>query len=443
MATAPPRLPLSSKLVFWFAFLGPIGNLIPLPGAPASFRFFYLILPLGILVFAWKGLRGRAFNNLLVLAPVLTYMLASATYAYVRYSNLYGSSDENPLVRYFLFVTLLFFTIGAGEEARAFSLHQRLKVLGAFVVGYLVSLTVGYVFFVGFYAHVFTLAFIARFEILVQWGFGLLRFSPGSYPNEYGVVSSFALAVITLLLVYRKQLIGSDPIFRRIRSLPLLLLFWFFTLGALFLATTRAAYVSYILAVLYIGLSQGGWRKPIMFLVRAVAAGVTVLLCIQPFYNVWGILVGGYRAFFAHNSFASGRVADWEIALRLYLQQPFLGFGFGTMDMMHNVYLQMLFGLGIVGFTLLVGTMLALFARGGGLSFAARPAVGLSPSQLLLNRASNIALIHVLWFALSNHNLNHFLTWLAVLLAYLRRNAEAPAPAPGWVAVTPVRHGAS
>lgn len=436
-----PATPLSSKLVVWFAFLGPLGNLIPLPGAPASVRFFYLMLPPGILIYLWKGVRRRTFNHLLILVPVLAYMLCSAVYAQVRYSDEYGGSEENPVVRFALFIVLLLFTMCAGDETLSFSLHQKLRVLGAFISGYLVSLVIGYVFFIGFYAHLFTLDFISRFEILVQWGFGLLRFSPGSYPNEYGVVSSFALSVLTLLLVYRRQLIGSDPIFRRISSTPLLLLSFLLTLGALFLATTRAAYVSYILSVLYIGLSQGGFKKPVTFLARTAIAAFVLLLCVQPFFDVESVLAGGYHAFFDQTSFASGRLGDWDIALGLYLRQPYLGFGFGTMDMMHNVYLQMLFGLGIVGFSLLVLTTVILMVRGRGLRLFPLRAPDLSAAQLLLKRTSTIALVHVFWFALSNHNLNHFLTWLAVLLTYLRVGTEQEDH--GWLSTTPMRQTAS
>jgi len=441
MRIVRPVTPLSTKLVLWFAFLGPIGNLIPVPGAPASFRFFYLMLPPGILIYMWKGVRRRTFNHILILTPVLLYMLCSALYAQIRYSNQYGSSEENPLIRYALFIFLLLFTVCAGEETLSLSLHQRLRVLGAFMSGYLVSLVIGYLFFIGFYLRLFTLDFISRFEILVQWGFGLLRFSPGSYPNEYGVVSSFALAVLTLLFVYRRQLVGSDPIFRRISSTSLLLFSFLLTLGALFLSTTRAAYVSYMLSILYIGLSQGGFRKPLIFLARTAFAAVGLLLCIQPFFDVESVLVGGYHAFFDQTNFASGRISDWDIALGLYLRQPYLGFGFGTMDMMHNVYLQMLFGLGIIGFSLLILTIVVLMARGHGLSPLPVRAPVLNAPQLLLKRTSTIALIHVLWFALSNHNLNHFLTWLAVILTYLRVGSELTDH--GWIATTPMRQPAS
>jgi O-antigen ligase len=434
MRLVRPVTPLSAKLVLWFAFLGPLGNLIPVPGAPASFRFFYLMLPPGILIYLWKGVRRRTFNHILILTPVLAYMLCSAVYAQIRYANQYGASEENPVIRYALFIFLLLFTVCAGEETLTFSLHQRLRVLGAFMSGYLVSLFIGYIFLIGFYSRLFTLDFISRFEILVQWGYGLLRFSPGSYPNEYGVVSSFALSVLTLLLVYRRQLIGSDPIFRRISSTPLLLLSFLLTLVALFLTTTRAAYVSYILSVFYIGLSQGGFRKPLIFLARTALAAVVLLLSVQPFFDVKSVLVGGYYAFFDQTSFASGRLGNWDIALGLYLRQPYLGFGFGTMDMMHNVYLQMLFGLGIVGFSLLVLTTVILIVRGHGRGLLPVRAPVLDAPQLLLKRASTIALIHISWFALSNHNLNHFLTWLAVLLTYLRFGTEETDH--GWLATT-------
>ena len=443
LAAVERRLPLASRLVFWFAFLGPIGSLVPLPGVPTAFRFYYLMLVPGIVILLAQGMPRRAFHHLLIVAPLLTYMMVSAVYAYVAFAGFIDASEGNPLVRFALFLCLLVFTMLAGEQARRFTLARKLKVVSTFMNGYLISLVAGYIFFAGFYAHLFSLEFLARFEVLVQMGFGLLRFSPGSYPNEYGVVSSFALAVLTLLLVYRKDLRGTDPIFRRIQSTPWLILWFLLTLAALFLATTRAAYISYLVSVLYIGMSQGGLRKPLVFLARTIGAGALLLLCVQPFFDVIGILAGGYRAFFDQNAFANGRINAWRVALAFFMEHPYLGVGFGFVDMMHNVYLQLLFGLGIAGTCLLMLTALVLFLR----SARRRPKTAPAPpasGQLLLVRISTVALIHVLWFAMGNHNLNHFLTWFAVLLAYMRGESglTEPAPSPSAAATPTLLSGA-
>ena len=420
--------PLTSKVVFWFAFLGPLGDLVPMPGLPASFRFYYLLLLPAILLYLCKGLTGRAFRSLLVLAPAVIYMMISSAYAYFAGINpLQNAEEGNPLLRFALLVVLLIFTVCAGDEAAGFSEVQKLRVVVAFMKGYLLSLFIGYVFFIGYYARIFSLEFLSHFEILVQKGFGLLRFSPGSYPNEYGIVSSFALSILTLLFVYRRRLRASGTHFFKHESLPILCGLYIFTLGALFLATTRAAYISYLLSLAYIGMSQGGFRKSFVFLGRVVLGAIVLLLCVQPFFNVIGIFVGGYEAFFNQQNFGNGRINAWSLGLGLFSEHPYLGAGFGAADMIHNVYLQMFFGLGILGFSLLLATCIFLLIRAGRfrLSFRSGP---VSDSEFLFRRIRNVALLHVFWFAFSNHNLNHFLTWFAVLLTLMGTSAHVPAP---------------
>lgn len=420
--------PLRARIVFWFAFLGPLGNLIPVPGAPASFRFYYLLLIPAIFVYLFRGITRRTFHHIIILAPLLLYMMVSAAVEYVTFSNLIAGSTENPLVRFALFFSLMVFTICAADYAQSFDIWTKLRVIALFMRGYILSLLIGYAFFIGFYKNVFSLAFLARFEILVQLGFGLLRFSPGSYPNEYGIVSSFALSVLTLLLLYRKRLKGTGSAFESLLTLPRLLALFLLTLGALFLATTRAAYISYLLGLTYIGLSQGGIKRPILFLTRVVLGGLLLLACVEPFFDVLGILVGGYRAFFAPGDIGNGRLHSWTIALSLFLRQPYLGVGFGSVDMIHNVYLQLLFGLGILGFLLLSITALILIVRTRGLSLAGRQRAAPTMPEALFQRITVLALLHVCWFAFSNHNLNHFLTWFAVLLGFISgRAAEIPA----------------
>lgn len=420
-------VPLAYGIVGWFAFLGPIGTLIPLPGVPPSFRFYYLMLIPGILLFVVSGLRRQTARNLLILSPVLAYMLISSFYTWLSYQGSYDSEEGNPVVRFLLFAVQLVFTICAGAEAATFDHEQKLRVVGIYLRGYFVSLIVGYIFLVGFYTHHLTIAFLTHFEVLVQWGFGLLRFSPGSYPNEYGIVSSFVLAVLTLLLVRRRDAANISLVLGMRATLPRLITAFLLTLGALFLSTTRAAYVAYVLSLFYIALCQHRVGRSILFLLSAVGAALVLLASVQPFFNVIAILKGGYYAFFSEHNFANGRLNAWETALQLFLQHPFWGAGFGSVDMMHNVYLQLLFGMGIIGFTLLLLTALAMGMRARGLTFAKLQTKPPDAQEWLLRRIAVIALLHIFWFAMSNHNLNHFLTWFGVLLAMMSYGGhEAP-----------------
>ncbi len=426
---------LAYALVAWFAFLGPIGTLIPIPGAPASFRFYYLMLVPGILLFIAGGLRRTTAHALLILSPVVLYMALSSFYTWLYYAGSWDPSEGNPVIRFLLFLVQLMFTICAGAEASLFTPVQKLRVVGLFFRGFFISLFAGYIFLIGMVTHKLSIAFITHFEILVQWGFGFLRFSPGSYPNEYGIVSSFALSVLTLLLVERRDRTNASLIFGMKASLPRLLPAWLLTLGALFMTTTRAAYIAYLVSILYIAASRRRVGRSLLFLFEIIAAGVLLLACVEPFFDVTGVLKGAYFAFFSQDRYASGRLDAWKIAYELFLQHPYWGAGFGSVDMMHNVYLQLFFGMGFIGFTLLLLTWLAFWFRTRGLSFARPERPAPLDSESLLHRIVWIAWLHISWFAMSNHNLNHFLTWFGVLLAMM---SYRPAESSGW-ATAPAR----
>jgi O-antigen ligase len=430
MPTRSSSTSLASRLVFWFAFLGPVGKLFPVPGMPHSFRIYYLILIPGILFYLYRGISRTTFNYLLLMLPVMAYMTISSVFAYLATADTYQNAEEgNPLIRMGLLIVLLLFTMCAGEQVRTFDIAQKISVLWTFMKGYFWSLIAGYIFFVGYYAHAFTLAFLTNFEVLVQTGFGLLRFSPGSYPNEYGVVSSFALSVLTLFLSWRHRLIlaSSNRLYRF--SLNATIAAFLLTLGALFLATTRAAYIAYLLSLLYISASQKTMRKKFIFGARIVIGALLLLACVEPFFNVLRILEGGYNAFFSRDNFANGRFNAWALALKLFLEHPYVGAGFGSVDMMHNVYLQMLFGLGIIGFSILLATVTALFLRARGFRLNGVASAPITVSEAFLRRVRDIGLIHITWFALSNHNLNHFLTWFVVLLVFMCLPARQPSTA--------------
>ncbi|HWZ50011.1 MAG TPA: O-antigen ligase family protein [Granulicella sp.] len=440
MPTRSSSTPLASRLVFWFAFLGPVGKLIPIPGMPHSFRIYYLLLIPGIFFYLYRGISRRTFNHLLLMVPVVAYMTISSVFAYLATADTYQNAEEgNPLIRMGLLIVLLLFTMCAGEQARTFDVTQKISVLWAFMKGYLCTLIAGYIFFVGYYAHVFTLAFLTNFEVLVQTGFGLLRFSPGSYPNEYGIVSSFALSVLTLFLSWRNRLIlaSSNGLYRF--SLFATIAAYLLTLGALFLATTRAAYISYLLSLLYITFTQKTMRKKVVFGGRIVIGALLLLACVEPFFNVLRILEGGYNAFFNRENMANGRFNAWALALKLFLSHPYVGAGFGSVDMMHNVYLQMLFGLGIIGFSILLATSAVLLLHARGFRLDGLASAPITVSEAFLRRVRDIGLIHVTWFALSNHNLNHFLTWYVVLLVFLCLPAIQPSTTQSPLATPPTR----
>jgi len=427
-------------IVLAFLWTAPLGTLIPVPGTPHSFRFFYLLMAAAIPLL----LTGRLSLRLVLFAasqmPFVLYLLWSAVYNYDP-SGIEGA-EANPLFRALLLaVELIFITLVAIRCQRE-ALPARARLLIVPLLSYLVSMAAGYVFFVGYYAGLLRLETLEPFHVLLQFGYGILRFSPGSYPNEYGNVSSF-FASLVLFMLLRWPLVtvalgGPTPGTRWLRRL--LLLSFPLMLGALILSTTRAAYLSFIAAVIIIGFGQRTALARIRYFGVAALCTLAALMAIQRHFDILGLIRTAYFAFFEESASAYSRFFEWRRAYEAFQSVPWLGTGYGTAEMIHNIYLQILFSTGLAGALMFGFFFVALqcarqpspFVPSSGDSERDRAALQ------LLRVASYLAVGHTLWFGVSNHNLNHFLTWFTVLLVLLVPRRAQPIV----VARAPLERGA-
>ena len=116
------------------------------------------------------------------------------------------------------------------------------------------------------------------------------------------------------------------------------------------------------------------------------------------------------------------RLSYWIKGFKDLDQNIIFGNGFSANIYAHNIYLELLFELGILGALLLVLTVIYYLSEN---SYSIR--------KLLLDREKEtttqimlIGLIHAFLFALTNHNMHHHLTWFSFLLfnAYLKRFSQ-------------------
>src|ERR1700712_2021318 len=115
LVTTRPKL--AVRLVGWFAFLGPLGCLIPVPLAPDAFRFYYLLLLPSIVIMLWRGISIRTLNLLLILSPPFLYMAISSVNALVAgFCQLDNGQEGNPVIRLALLLVLLLFTTLAIDQ---------------------------------------------------------------------------------------------------------------------------------------------------------------------------------------------------------------------------------------------------------------------------------------------------------------------------------------
>lgn len=389
------RFELKKVLMLLFAALGPLGNILTPHFFPPSFRAYYFLLP--FFLFFYLTLKEKLAKIAVIFLPLVAYCLVS-TFIVEKF----GSANEpHTLFRFFLFLCQFYFILGAASHIK--TQDMLLRLLKTYLCFYFISMGIGYALFFGYYLHFIPLGLVARFSVLTQFGFGLLRFSPGSYPNEYGVVSSFVLSILTLIFLEK-----------RTEEFGFSKKWFYFLFSATFLAflltTTRAAYLSFFISVLYISYKSGKFLKLFGYISLFVFIFFCLLLLAK--VDMFYILTAGFSQKYDQGSLGE-RYYMWLETMEKIEGKSFWGAGFASLSNIHNVYLQLFFELGFVGLILLFGTL--------GLSFLEshlRYPRSESYKNPFFLKVRTIGLINVLSFAASNHNLNHHLTWFVCLLCF-------------------------
>ncbi|MBP2032219.1 O-antigen ligase [Clostridium algifaecis] len=394
-----------------YVFLGPIGRLIPVPPNIYSFRPYYFLMVIGILLFFIFYYKNINIKYMLFPLPIILYASVSLIFTYNSKYNVY----ENPIFRLLLLITCILFTILSAQYLKDKPIIKKLNYIKLYIYGYIISLFFGYIFLIGCHFGKFSANSISRFYVLIQYGYGMLRFSPGSYPNEYGIVSSFVLSVLTIIIINKKNV---EKIYSKI-NIPVFVLIYVATFVALFLSTTRAAYIAFIASIIYIIFKYRS-KKMFKVLIPITIIFFIVISIIQvKFFNLIGLFNVQIQSVINNNGSFNERMKAWQGAYSLFIKNPFLGVGFGREAMMHNTYLQILFENGILG-TLVIICSIVMFTINLKKIYSKVSNVSDNFTYKLYSTICNVGLLHVLWFATSNHNLNHHLTWFVILLILIK-----------------------
>jgi O-antigen ligase len=384
-------------LIYCFVFFGPLGVLLSPPFLPYAFRFYHFFLLFSPLLLL--KLKAREWKALLTFIPFLSYCFISAYFT----ENKPVSYDSYPFFRSGLFIAQYLFMFGA-----AFCLRntcpalEKARLLRLYLISFFISLVVGYILFFGYYAGFVSMNVLSRLCVEVQMGWGILRFSPGSYPNEYGNVSSFVLSVLILLLAERKK------------SSLFLYFFICLTFIALMLATTRAAYFSFAITFFYLCLVSQRVRR---FSLRLVLLGSIVVIITKYYsFDFLYVFFEGIKKISLTTGSSGTRITEWIKGFEQLGNSAFFGTGFGFNISAHNVYLELLYEVGLIGFMVFFVSLIYYFSEN---HFQVRKVFfkrAMEKSEILYNRITTIGLIHVVLFAITNHNMHHHLTWMTFLL---------------------------
>lgn len=386
------------KLLSLFIFLGPWGTLLTPSFLPKAFRLYYLLLPFFFLFFS------RTKESILRIASIFFPFLIYCFFSALLVEIAGFQRDEDQLFRLCLFLCQFFFALGAASWIESYE-HLSYLIFG-YLQSFFFVLCIGFGLFLGYYGGIFSLEFLERFSILTQFGYGILRISPGSYPNEFGIVCSFVLSIFLLALFIDRKY-GSflpESLFR-FKSVYLFLVFC-----SLLLTTTRAAYFSFLMGLIYL-LYRNGSKSvaPIFWKILAVSIAL-VWICFGAFFR--SIVDASVYLNWGDGSLGE-RYAAWIEAFLLFREHPLFGAGFSAFSQLHNLYLALLFELGVFGAALFALTAAMFWFCCCSLEKAA-----VRKEELFVQGVKKLGLIHVFWFAASNHNLHHHLTWMVFFIGF-------------------------
>ena len=402
-------IPVQKTLIYLFVLLGPLGTLLTpcfFPNSTRTYYFFLLFFPL----FFFK-LSKKKIYLIVLFTPVLLYCLLSSFFSQ---QIIVSSENEFPLFRFCLLSFHLFFLIGCLNYLEKNSSDTLLEsIIRTYLISYFISLTWGFFLYTGFYFNIVSLKFLSRFNILTQFGWGVLRFNPGSYANEYGVVSSFVCSVLLLKTYIRTK----NPTNQRkiISIFHFILLFVSFI--ALILASTKTALITLFFSTVYMVYINKSLTKIFTYCISIIS----VLFLFFTMFHLRAInfFVNGFPSIFHMTDTHQSRISALLDGSKAFSEHPFIGTGFASMPFLHNTYLQFFFELGIFGSSLLLLTL--LFLLSGKIQTFILPKKHFSSFS---KQISMIALIHVMLFACTNHNLFHHLTWFSFLLIIICHYSE-------------------
>lgn len=386
-------------LIKAFVILGPLGNLLTPQFVTHSFRTYYLTLCLFPIFYT-----RTTFRQL----KVVIFSMFIVLYCFFSLGWRIGIEEDMPFFRLCLLLIQFLFVWGASFFMQSEEKIFRLIML--YCKAFFTSLVLGYLFYIGYYMNVIPLSVLEFFSVITQLGYGFLRFAPGSYPNEYGICCSFVMSLITFLFFDKK--ICELNISRK------WLILWYVLLGiALLLTTTRAAYLSYAFALMYLMWRTGGIR--LLLVSSSLLFGVIILVLRVCGINMFRIFSVGFDIVNLNSGSLADRFQEWKNGSEFFMEQPFIGTGFASQSGLHNLYLEIFFELGIMGILILAGTWILYFLNRGYLKLEQ------NKSHNLLHTILILGVIHVLWFAASNHNLNHHLTWFVIFLWLCLRQSRS------------------
>ena len=173
-------------------------------------------------------------------------------------------------------------------------------------------------------------------------------------PNSTALLAAQAMAIGIWLLIVDERISNRLAVFASMFAI---------------VATITATCSRGPRAVLLIGIMVALWFSPYRRRALCYAAGIVVLIVTFP-----NLLLGRFcfRTGTDGSDFTSGRIGIWEFSLNLWQENPILGAGYRTFELIpashgytaHNIYLSILAELGVVGLFMLLVVFVIIVVSG-------------------------------------------------------------------------------
>lgn len=387
-------------------FLGPTGIFFtPIPGI-GSLRAFYFSTAL-INIYSLLKPSRKTLKQHTILSLISILFLTSASYSLIN-----TTEDQpiyaNPVIRTLVICNLMFGFYNISNWIISSPQKDIVQtLLTDSFKGFCVVFFLGFALYLGYINGKIPYNTYSLFTTLDQSAYGYSRFSPGTYPNEFGIICSFYAMYAMLVAQQRNNIIY-------------LALGIAFTSG-IFLTSTRAAYITLLLSYAYLAITAKNLsRKLLLTLLPVALIPIAIQILAYLSFDVLQVITTGYESA-TNNTGSSGvRMVDWNAAINDLTSNILLGVGLESPKAysLHNLPLQIIYGLGAAGtFLLSIGGIVFYFIN---IKTTQNIQTLETTTLKTIKSTTFILFIHFAIFGLTNHNQAHFFTWMLFSLSCIK-----------------------
>lgn len=395
---------LPEKVLLFSVAIMPLGKLIyfPIPGL-IGLKFQFVITSLaGIYGLFVYGVRRESLKLFLLMTIPVFSILLLEDYQWFFINYIYGNEQSDSvglrLVSLALLITYFVFVYGVilRNKNIVFDIAEK------FIQGVVGACVVGTIIFYGVWNGVFSVDDLLPISADTHIVDNFYRFNPGANVNEFSMILAFAI----FFLKFARFNINIKQ--------GLLVAFVIFEFATL----TRASWIALVIAMIGANLSGTSLDRKFflkIFFVFLVLLAFYVLFLAIP--TVQELVIS--RTTFELGSSGEERVEKFQYVFDRVTESPlrlFFGYGWATNLYVHNVYLQLIYEIGLVGLLVFVTFFVGLFVK----------ILLLKTGQV--KKTSLAIIIFISISAVAHHTLYHVQTWLmlAVVAALTHHKGFPP-----------------